>query len=407
MFKLFLNHKIIFFPVFIICICFLFTSQSFAEDTIKIGVLAPLHTVTGEGQAQAAKLAAEEINEAGGVNGKKLEVIIRDTELDAETGISALKKLVYSDKVVAATGIYSSGVTAAIQPYLSRYKLPFIGTASASPSLTQNVAENYEKFKYYFRLMNHAHRENKFILKFVEDILAEKKGIEKYAIINEQAKWAEDFISWMKSKLEENGLEVVYSSHFDIETKDFAPLFSKINDSGAEFIIHSVAHTPGPSITKAWQESDAPPMGGVNVDAQRSDYWEKTDGACLGEITYILGGYNIPVTDKTKPFWEKYKEKYGVTPDYGAFYTYDSIYLLVDSIKRADSMEGDALVKAIENAKYKGATGLIEWDEKHDPVEGKGRPRLYMLQWQEEGTPEIIYPEYIATSPIDLSLVNK
>ncbi len=389
--------KTIFAKFTVVAIFALLSSQALADETIKIGVLAPFHAVAGEGQIEASKLAVEEINDRGGINGKKIELILADTELNAEKAIAALSKLAVSDKVVAAAGIYSSGVTAAIQPYLSRFKLPFIGTASASPTLTENVSKDYEKFKYYFRLMNHAHRENAFVLSFIEDVLVKDHGIQKYAIISEQAKWAEDFIPWMEKRLKDRGLEVVYTTYFDIHTKDYSPIFNRIKSSGAEFIISNIAIAPGEAISKAWYEAKSAPMGGANVSAMRSDYWEKTQRQCLTESTYILGGFNIPISSRTQPFWEKYKERYGRTPEYAAFYTYDAIYILADSIGRATSLKGDDIVKAIETVKITGATGLIEWDKSHDPIEGEGRPKPYMLQWQEQGIPKIIYPKDIST----------
>jgi len=373
-----------------------FTCSAAAAGEIRIGVLAPFHAVAGEGIIQASKLAAEEINKSGGIKGEKIKLFIRDSEINPEKAIAAFKKLVFDDKVVACLGIYSSGVTAALQPYMSRYKIPFIGSASASPTLTQKVAQDYKRYKYYFRLMNHAHRENRAILGFVKDIVKGELGLKKMAIISEQAKWAEDFVPFMTKHLNDMGLETVFSTYFDIKTKDFSPIFAKINASGAEFIIDNIAIAPGEIITKAWFEAKAPPVAGVNVSAMRSDYWKKTEGKCLGEITYILGGFNIPITGKTIPFWDRYKEKYGMTPQYTAFYSYDAMYILADSIARAKSLKGDDIVKAIEAVKITGATGLIEWDKAHDPIEGIGRPSIYMLQWQGAGEPKILWPKNVA-----------
>ena len=78
--------------VIVISIFFFNTYESFASKTIKIGVLAPFHAVAGEGIIQAAKMASKEINSSGGVNGKNIELFIRDTEINPEKAIAALKK---------------------------------------------------------------------------------------------------------------------------------------------------------------------------------------------------------------------------------------------------------------------------------------------------------------------------
>ena len=111
--------------------------------------------------------------------------------------------------------------------------------------------------------------------------------------------------------------------------------------------------------------------------------------------TYLVG-IIIPISEKSQPFWKNFTAKYGTTPQYTSWYSYDAMYILADSIARAKSYKGDDLVEAIEKVKITGATGLIEWDKAHDPVEGPGRPSVYMLQWQGSGEPKIIHPKKFA-----------
>ena len=107
--------------------------RDFAKiDTVRFGVLAPVQMSVGQGIINAAKLAADEINAAGGINGKKIEIIVGDTESKPEKGITAMKKLVMEDKVDVLVGEYNSGVALAIQPFLSSYKIIFIATGTAS-----------------------------------------------------------------------------------------------------------------------------------------------------------------------------------------------------------------------------------------------------------------------------------
>jgi branched-chain amino acid transport system substrate-binding protein len=129
-------------------------NRDFAKiDTVRIGVLTPVQMSVGQGITNAAKLAAEEINAAGGILGKKIELFIGDTEGKPEKGITALKKLVMEDKVDVLVGEYSSGVSLAMQPFLPNYKIVFVTTGCASLALTDNVKKDYGKYKYFFRNM--------------------------------------------------------------------------------------------------------------------------------------------------------------------------------------------------------------------------------------------------------------
>ena len=83
-------------------------------ETIRFGILAPVQMAVGQGIINAAKLAAEEINAAGGIQGKKIELLVGDTESKPEKGITAMKKLVMEDKVDALVGEYNSGVALAM-----------------------------------------------------------------------------------------------------------------------------------------------------------------------------------------------------------------------------------------------------------------------------------------------------
>ena len=177
-------------------------------DTVKMGILAPVQMPVGHGIMNAAKLAAEEINAAGGIHGKKIELVFGDTESKPEKGVTAMKKLVLEDKVDVLIGEYNSGVALAIQPFLAGYKIVFVSTGVASPDLTNNVKKDYAKNKYYFRDMINADRQSKWAFKFLKEFVNGTMGYKRFAILAENAKWTEDYAPNLKKDLEGAGLEV-------------------------------------------------------------------------------------------------------------------------------------------------------------------------------------------------------
>jgi branched-chain amino acid transport system substrate-binding protein len=365
-------------------------------NTVRIGVLTPVQMSVGQGITNAAKLAADEINASGGILGKKIEIIIGDTESKPEKGVTAMKKLVLEDKVDVLVGEYSSGVALAIQPFLSGYKIVFLSTGVASPDLTNNVKKDYAKNKYYFRDMINADRQEKWAFKFLKEFVGGTLGYKKFAILGENAKWTEDYAPTLKKDLESAGLEVPFLERFDVELKDFSPIFTKMKSLNTQWIAQIVSHAASIPLVKAWADNKPAPMGCVNVTSMDSKFWEMTGGACLGEVTYNMIA-RAPLTDRTVPFWDNYVKKFGTNPVYTSGFSYDAIYMIAEVIKQKKSVMSDDLVTGLENISYKGVihpeTGFDK--QTHDLMEG--RYVMPMVQWQEGAKQVVIFPEQFKT----------
>ena len=359
-------------------------------DVIRIGVLAPVQLSPGQGIINACKLAADEINAAGGVNGKKIKLFIGDTEGKPEKGVTAAKLLVLQDKVDVLVGEYSSGVGLAIQPYLSGYQTVFIGTGMASPDLTNNVKKDYAKNKYFFRHMINSERQFSNLAQFMKEFVHGKLKVKKVAILAENAKWTEGAAD-LKKDFEKAGMEVVFYERFDVEIKDFSPIFSKMKSLGVEWIVQILSHGASVPLVKAWQDNKPAPMGGCDVASMDQKFWEVTGGRCLYEVTY----HHIAptkLTDKTMPFWNSYVKQFATKPVYTSGYSYDAIYFLADVIKAKKSVKTDDLINGLETMTFKGvAHAKTGFDKQtHDLLEG--RYVMSYLQWQEGAKQTVIYP---------------
>lgn len=365
-------------------------------DTIRIGSLGPVQLSVGIGIHNAMRMAVEEINEAGGIHGKKIELFIGDTEGKPEPGISALKKLVLNDKVDVLIGSYSTGVCLALQPYLAKYKVPFITTGAASKTLTDNVAKNYEKYKYFFRFMINSNRQEVLAAKFLKEFVHGKLGYTKFAILSENAKWLHEYTPQLKKDLEAAGLEVVFYEMFDTDVKDFSPTFASIKAKGAQWIAELTSHAASVPLVKAWQDNQPAPMGLVDVKSMDSKFWEMTDGKALGHITYNFL-VRAPLTDKTIPMWDKYVKKFGTKPVYTTGFTYDTAYMVAQVIGQKKSLKAEDIIKGLEDITYKGVMGnQISFDKKtHDTLEGI---QLLFVQWQAGAKQEVIYPDSAKTA---------
>lgn len=126
------------------------TSTALAAEPIKIAVIAPVKTTVGKGMFRGAELAVDNIDAAGGVNGRPLKLLKFTSHLSATNAVRAWQKAVNSDHVVAGVGVFVSEVALALEPWVGRLKVPFIDTGSASPRINHQIHKNYDNLKYYF-----------------------------------------------------------------------------------------------------------------------------------------------------------------------------------------------------------------------------------------------------------------
>ena len=364
-------------------------------DTIRIGVLAPVQLSPGQGIINACKMAADEINAAGGIYGKKIELFYGDTEGKPEKGVTAAKKLVLQDKVDVLVGEYSSGVALAIQPYLSGYQIVFIGTGVASVELTDNVKKDYAKNKYFFRHMINADRQADGVAAFMKDFVKPKLGVKKVAILAENAKWTECTFG-LKKDLEAAGMDVVFFERFDVEIKDFSPIFSKMKTQGVEWIVQFLSHGASVPLVKAWQDNKPAPMGGCNVASMDHKFWDMTGGQCLYEITY---NHIAPakITDRTLPFWNTYLKRFGTNPVYTSGYSYDAVNFLAEVIKAKKSVKSDDIINGLETMSFKGVLHAQTQFDKQSHDLAEGRYVMAFAQWREGGKQVVFYPEKFKT----------
>jgi branched-chain amino acid transport system substrate-binding protein len=368
-----------------------------AEDVIKIGVLSPLKTPPGEGLINAAKMAADEINNAGGIAKKKIELVIANEEYKPEVGVTAYKKLVLSDKVVIVLGTASSGVSMAVVDQMARYKVPFISTGAASLRLSDNVEKNYNTYKYWFRVMHNTDEIGGSVADWVVNYLYKVKKIKKVAIMSENALWTQGVIPVCKKQLNDAGMELVIEELFDLDTKDFKPILTKIINSGAEFIFDFSSHVDGAIYVKQWADMHGLIMGGLNASGTSSRFWKDTSEKAVSHVDLIQGSFRLALTPKTIPWFDKYVKEFGVSPDYTSGYTYDAIYIIKEAIERGKSTTPDDLVDALEKTDYVGAGARWVFQKNHNSRFGPGYRVMGMTQWYPDGERRVIWPENLKT----------
>jgi branched-chain amino acid transport system substrate-binding protein len=363
---------------------------------IRIGVPTAMQLQVGRDTQDAIQMAIDDINAKGGVIGRKLELVVADETENPETGISAIKKLTADEKADVLIGGYTSGVTLAQLPHIVAAKTIYLGVGSASPAIQAKVKTDKD-YKYIFRVgpLNSALQARDltgFVSKFVKGEL----GITKIAIVGENAKWVQDLIPLLKKGATEAGADVRATEFFDAQTSDFSPLFSKVKESGAQYMVVVLSHASSDIFAKQWHDSQFPmPYGGIDVKSMDGDFCSRIGGKSVGEMAANFA-VRAPLTPRTIPFFDEFGKKTKRSPVYTAFNANDAVYIYADAVKKAGSTDPDKVIPQLEKTSYTGITGQIEFDDTHDVKPGtptfKG-PSLLLAQWRDGCSREVVYPK--------------
>ncbi len=365
---------------------------------LRIGVPTSVQLQVGRDTITAVKMAVDEINKKGGILGRKVEYVTADETENPETGISAIKKLVSDEKVDLLVGGYTSGVTLAQLPHIAASKTIYLGVGAASPSITAKVRNDYDTYKYIFRVgpINAAHQA-RALVDYISGFVIGELGYKKIAIVGENAKWVQDLVPVLKRGAAEVGADIRMTELFDTQTSDFSPLLAKVKSSGAQYMIVILSHGSSDVFAKQWHDAQVPvPYGGIDVKSMDGDFFNRIGGKSISEVAANFA-VRAPLTKKTIPFFDNFKKNSPNYPVYTAFFAYDSIFLYAEAVKRAGSFDTDKVIKELEKTRYEGVAGEITFDESHDVLPGKGKTNLVFVQWQDKGERVVLFPKELRT----------
>lgn len=317
------------------------------------GENSSLGTETKEGM----EIALEEINAAGGVNGRKIKVLYEDTRLDANLASEKIQKLIDRDRVLAVLGDAASTPTLAAGAYAEKAKVPLVSGSATNVEVTRNK-------RYVFRVCFTDDKQGVAAAKFARDTLKAQKAAVIYVTGN---KYSEGLQAIFSAEFEKSGGKIVEKVTFQVEETNVQTFLTKIKDAGPDVIFAPVYPSDVAKIgpTKLKLGITAPLMG--------TDGWDGPATRAKGVIESIEGSYFTDLfaaeaNAAAKPLVDKYKAKTGKQPSSLVAGGYDSLKLVVDAIKRAGgNPTSDQLRDAIEQTKgFSGVTGTFDIDKDHN-----------------------------------------
>ncbi len=331
-----------------------------AADTYKMGVVGP-HSGDlasyGLPSVNAAKILVEQINAAGGINGKQIELLIEDTVCDAKTATDVATKLVSDGAQFVLGGICSGSTKAALPIYLDAGIL-VMSPSATNPGLTQSG--DYPNF---FRTIAPDDAQAQLDVDFAID----KMGYKKIAVVHDKGDYGKGFAEFAKMFIEKNGnAEVVLFEGVTPGAVDYSAIVQKIKQSGAETVMFGGYHPEASKIITMMKKKrlDA---SFISDDGVKDITFIKVAGE-FAEGAYASGPMDTSSNPLSKAAVEAHKKEFGSDP--GAFYenAYSAVLAMANAVKVAGSTDLEALKKALQTEKVDTPVGTISFDERGDAI---------------------------------------
>ena len=385
------------------------------KKEVVIGVIGPMALPEGQAEEKAARLAAEEINAQGGILGLPIKIVVGDTKLNPDVAASEFRRLAEVEKADMILGGFSSGVMNTLMEVMAETKTVFLADAS-SPGHPKRVAENYEKYKYWFRISQNNGTTFAWDIAGMIDYLRSKGyEVNKVYIIRDEHIWTDFVMKDLTPLLEERGIEIVGDAKVGRGYTEYEQLLIDAEDKGADLVIPILAIAgTGDVLVKQWAELQPKfLLAGHDLAAIDYKFYEKTEGAAEYYIFLADGGVLVtaPPTEMAKKFVEAYKEKYGHYPEsHQAYGAYDAVYIYKMAVEAAykageeNPFDPDVVVKYLEQFKPGNPAKLtrnVAFHKNHALVWGDEYVRNWVSQWQ-DGKQCILYPETVATCDLKL-----
>jgi branched-chain amino acid transport system substrate-binding protein len=370
-------------------------------EDIKIGICADIDGSNGRNIYQGVQLAVEQLNAEGGLLGRNLTVVTQDDDStsagsDPALVVNALTKLITVDK---ADFLVTSGANTLVQQdTCSQHKKILFTIGTTADEHTQRVLDDYDKYKYYFRpympnatSMNDGH---------IQGLLGLKNytGFTKIALLLwDSSAIRKQTIPQFQEKLPKLGFNTVYTALLPAQGVDYSSYFAAAEEAGAEIIFTIfVSGSRSPAFVKEWYDRQSPTvMWGEMYGAGDPNYWNLTEGK-VEFVSFsadpVMAGY--PLTSKTMATREAYIERWDKQPFTYAVAAYDTVrFILADAIRRAGTIETEAVIKALETTNVETSMAArFAFTSSHDVLVGEAgignlgeAHMLYSIwQWQDQ-----------------------
>lgn len=327
---------------------------------IKIGFIAPLTgdaATYGIDEKNATVLAVEEINDAGGIKGRKLEIVYEDGKCSGKDAVTAAQKLINIDGVKIILGGACSGETLSVAPIAEQNKIILFSAFSSSPDITKAG-------DYIFRNSP----SDLDVAKGYSQFIVNKAGYKNIAILSENTDYADGVRKVFSEEIDRLGGKIVADEIFKQGERDFRTNIARVKTLNPEAIfINPQSGVTGGLVLKQIKDLGVSvPVFSVFVFGGK-DALEAAGSASEGLIYFDVVG--LMTTEKGKSFADKFTARFGKIGgnDYDTGARYDSVYIISDALKKCSSEDTDCIKNYLYSIDwYDGVIGRYKFDSNGD-----------------------------------------
>ncbi len=374
--------------VAVIAVALCAAAPALAQETIKIGFFAPITgpvAADGASAKQAVELAVKEVNAAGGIMGKKIDLIVYDDRLNPQEAVAIANKLIEKDQVAGVVSGSYSGPTRVAAPIFAKAGMPMVAGYAVHPDVTKSGESNFRNG----------------YLGEVEGGAAGEYAVKKLkskapAVIYMDNDFGREISAGFIKRAEKLGAKVTDKQMYKYPgEKDFRPFLTRIKESKPDLIFAAGYYDVAALIVRQAKELglNVPILAEEGFDSPKFIELAGKDAEGVIIATNLDRGDSRPVVQN---FLKNYKAAYKIDPDMVGASSYDAFMILVNAIGRAGTTDHKAIVKALlETKDYNGLTGKLSRFSKGEVVKPVQFQVVKDGQFKHHGVvdnPEVITP---------------
>ncbi len=416
-----------------------------AKEPIKVGVILPLtgkYAKFGEIERQSFEMAAEEINAKGGVNGRKLELLIEDTQGKPDVGRSAVEKLIAQDKVVMIGGGYSSSVTYAAAGVTVNKGFPFLVNTGSADKITEpssftpsgqrvgnlkkkikkeeDAAKKAKLEKEFADLSKKADGEAKDLMArfsifrlnppvseyasglegFLADVVKPKTAV----ILNENSLFGTKGAKAFEKSCKKLNIKVLIKESYDAGAVDFKPLLAKVKQANPD-VVYMISYLMDASLLmRQSMELKMNPklFAGAAAGFTLPEFPQNAGKAAEKVVSATLWHQSLAIPG-AQEYFDNFKRKYNKDTEYHGAEAYSAAYVIADVLERAKSHSPADIKQALSETNMKTVFGPVKFTSYGKKI-NQNKLQTYVVQWI-DGKLEMVWPADLASKkhvyPVD------
>lgn len=377
--------------VLLLALAFLVPAGVYAQDSIKVGIILPTtgeKAKFGEIEKKSFEMALEEINAAGGVNGKKLEFLFEDDTGRPDVARAAAEKLITKDKVVMLGGGYGSSETFAIAGVAQQNRLPFLVSTGSDNKITEM------KWNYVFRLNQPVGDYPKALESFLVDVVKPQTA----AILYENTNFGSSQSKVFLETCERLKIKVVMSEGYQSGGVDFKPLLVKVKQANPD-LVYMISYLMDASLlmNQSMELKLNPKLfvgGGAGFTLP--EFGQNAGKASQMVFSATLWYQTLPYPG-AGDYYNKFVKRYNMDTEYHGAEGYASAYVIADALKRAKAVTPDDVRESLAQTDMMTVFGPVKFVA-YEKMTNQNKLPTYLVQWI-DGKLEMVWPKDTATKP--------